>query len=378
MRLRITLLLAILMIAGLAGTNGVQAETPTPTTESTPTSDFSPPTPSVSTYTGPSTIEYTAPDTDGDGCPDRLELGPKQKEGGRRDPTNPWDWWNPTHSGKNTVADILTVVYHFGQYQGQSGYSTEYDRTPLGPNPWNLGPPDGRINVQDLVLMGQQYNHGCQPVRIQIDVLKTCNNSVAEAASVDPSFTGCVLYRNASGQINDVQVVSWSQYGEAASICTSCGPPPEDPGAWYSAAGTAEYKIVWPFVTRVCTPFGGYCWNVTWAEVTLLSYKMNCRWDYFDGPDSNFYDGVTVNHDCSDRPFSSIGLYGLESQDGVPAYTRIPGHKEVSAKSNGQIGVFSVSGVALRHYPVVLNCIMGPRTTSPPLNGADSYCWATG
>ena len=105
--------------------------------------------------------DYLNPDTDGDGCTESQELGPDEKLGGRRDPTNPWDYFNPTGDLQNRVDDILAVVYHFGEGLGDPGYSTAYDRTGVGPDPWNLGPPDGLIRVGDILAIVQQYQHDC-------------------------------------------------------------------------------------------------------------------------------------------------------------------------------------------------------------------------
>jgi hypothetical protein len=104
------------------------------------------------------------PDADADGCPDSSELQTapgSERSGGRRDPLNPWDYFNPTHDGQNRVDDILAVIQHFGKNRGDPGYSTDYDRTGIGPNPWNLGPPDGQVRVADIIAEIHQYGHDC-------------------------------------------------------------------------------------------------------------------------------------------------------------------------------------------------------------------------
>ncbi len=100
-------------------------------------------------------------DTDGDGCPDADENGPSETAGGRRDYLNPWDYFNPTNDGVNLVDDIVAVVDHYGLEDGQEGYDQKYDRTYVGPNPWNLGPPDGVILVADILHAVEQYGHDC-------------------------------------------------------------------------------------------------------------------------------------------------------------------------------------------------------------------------
>jgi hypothetical protein len=103
-------------------------------------------------------------DSDGDGCPNLAELqttSGSELSGGRRDPLNPWDYFNPTHDGKNRVDDILAVVQHFGKNQGDAGYSSDFDRTYIGPNPWNLGPPDGHVTISDILAILVQFGHDC-------------------------------------------------------------------------------------------------------------------------------------------------------------------------------------------------------------------------
>ena len=100
------------------------------------------------------------PDTDLDGCTDAQELGPDDNVGGRRDPTNPWDYFNPTMDGENRVDDILAVIAHFGENDPPN--SDPYDRTLLGPNPWDLGPPNGQVGIEDILNQAAQYGHDCR------------------------------------------------------------------------------------------------------------------------------------------------------------------------------------------------------------------------
>jgi len=103
-------------------------------------------------------------DQDKDGCPDENEqqmATGTESSGGLRDYLNPWDYFNPTHDGQNRVDDILVVAAHYGKNAGDQGYSTDYDRTYVGPNAWNLGPPNGQIRIDDVLLQLRQYNHDC-------------------------------------------------------------------------------------------------------------------------------------------------------------------------------------------------------------------------
>jgi len=104
-------------------------------------------------------------DSDGDGCPDVAELqtaAGSEFSCGRRDPYNPWDYFNPTGSKKNAIEDIVAVVQHYFKSQGDPGYDTKYDRTYIGLNPWDLGPPDGHILIEDVVYIVNQYFHTCK------------------------------------------------------------------------------------------------------------------------------------------------------------------------------------------------------------------------
>ncbi len=106
-------------------------------------------------------------DTDGDGCPDVRErqtaIG-SELTGGRRDPNNPWDHFDPEKVNTphiQSAADIVIVVQHYGLNAGDPGYSTAFDRTALGPNLWNLGPPDGLIRAADILAAVKQFGHNC-------------------------------------------------------------------------------------------------------------------------------------------------------------------------------------------------------------------------
>lgn len=103
-------------------------------------------------------------DDDNDGCPDLRELATglgAQNSGGNRDPLNPWDYFNPTHDGQNRVDDILAVVAQYFVDQANVNYTQDTDRTLVGPNAWNLGPPDGFQRVADILNIVRQYYHDC-------------------------------------------------------------------------------------------------------------------------------------------------------------------------------------------------------------------------
>jgi len=103
-------------------------------------------------------------DSDGDGCTDGEELGSELAAGGRRNPLNPWDFYDVTGDGAvNMLDDIFAVTNAFGPATGPN-YSEALDRSPPPPgvDPWHLGPPDGVINVNDDVLAAVlQFGHHC-------------------------------------------------------------------------------------------------------------------------------------------------------------------------------------------------------------------------
>jgi hypothetical protein len=105
----------------------------------------------------------TAGDSDGDGCTDKQESTSNPALGGGRDYTNPWDFFDPTADGRHRLDDVLAVLHHYGLSASSSDdYSTALDRTVLGPNPWNLGPPDGGIGIDDALIITSLYRQDCK------------------------------------------------------------------------------------------------------------------------------------------------------------------------------------------------------------------------
>ena len=130
-------------------------------------------------------------DFDQDGCTNGQEFGDNPNAGGVRNPLYFWDYYdvwthpasNPailTRDGFVTLADILAVAAHFGpsvsfltKEDYRSNALTEptsdadknaaYDRGPsIGPNPWDKGPPDGTIAIDDDILaVAAQFGHTC-------------------------------------------------------------------------------------------------------------------------------------------------------------------------------------------------------------------------
>ncbi len=112
---------------------------------------------------GANRISYLAPDSDGDGCGDARELGPDPTLGGQRDPNNPFDFYDVNGDGRVTMSDVTAVIQSFGPASGPN-YRTARDRSapPPGGHPWELGHPDGVINLLDDVAgVIKQYGHSC-------------------------------------------------------------------------------------------------------------------------------------------------------------------------------------------------------------------------
>lgn len=133
-------------------------------------------------------------DTDSDGCNNERELGPDPASGGARHPINYWDFAdvpagssNPlARDGAVTVSDIVSVVRRYGSDDNvgtapinrntdpltpaspavmpsgsKENYHPAFDRTLLGPNPWNVGEPDGAIVIDDIFHVVAQFGHSC-------------------------------------------------------------------------------------------------------------------------------------------------------------------------------------------------------------------------
>jgi hypothetical protein len=123
-------------------------------------------------------------DSDGDGCTDAAEARTapgSETAGGRRDPSNPWDFFDvptgapPARDGLVSVSDLAAVVARFGSSGNAGGspfaappappaYHTAFDRGGIvaGGQLWNLRPPNGTINVSDIVAVIAQFGHSCQ------------------------------------------------------------------------------------------------------------------------------------------------------------------------------------------------------------------------
>ncbi len=148
-------------------TYGCGIATPTPTPTATPCPDND----------GDTICDGADPDDDNDGCTDVAELQTavgSEVTGGRRDPFDFWDFFDPNRDRAVSLGDFLAVLARFGS-TGDPGidplsepppapaYHTRYDRTgaPPGANPWQAGPPDGSIGLTDFLALLAQFGHTC-------------------------------------------------------------------------------------------------------------------------------------------------------------------------------------------------------------------------
>jgi len=101
-------------------------------------------------------------DTDEDRCMDAWELGPSPAAGGKRNPLDPWDYFNPSGDGRNRVDDVLAVLDRYYLSDSDPGYSTVFDRGGFdGPNAWDVRPPDGRVRIDDILAAVRSYLQDC-------------------------------------------------------------------------------------------------------------------------------------------------------------------------------------------------------------------------
>ena len=143
------------------------------------------PTPTPTDEPGPSPEPTGEPgpslDSDGDGCADDKELGPDEVLGGKRDPANFWDFFDPNLDGAIGFGDFLLLLQHFGATDangqasinrnsdplttpdaGPGTYHPRFDRgVVVGPNGWDRAPPNGAIGFTDFLALLVQFGHTC-------------------------------------------------------------------------------------------------------------------------------------------------------------------------------------------------------------------------
>jgi hypothetical protein len=89
---------------------------------------------------------------------------------------NRWDFFDPTGNGTIDADDALAVTARFATSDpdvsaqdafepptSPTGYYAGVDRGAIiGPYPWNLGPPDGTITIDDVSAIIVQFGHTCR------------------------------------------------------------------------------------------------------------------------------------------------------------------------------------------------------------------------
>ena len=102
----------------------------------------------------------------------------------------------------NITDDVLAVAQAFGDRNGPN-YTLDKDRTYVGPNDWNLGPPDGFINQPvDVLHVAHQFGHTCGPLPLPSDYT-TYNTYDAENRLATKTESGATTsyYYGATGAL---------------------------------------------------------------------------------------------------------------------------------------------------------------------------------
>jgi hypothetical protein len=103
-------------------------------------------------------------DTDNDGCFDGREVRTATYtpgQGGDRDPTNVWDFFDVNGSRTIDLQDALSVLQHFGS-NGQSAASNLRDRSVPDPaKPWRTAEADNGVDLQDALNSLKSFGANC-------------------------------------------------------------------------------------------------------------------------------------------------------------------------------------------------------------------------
>ena len=114
-------------------------------------------------------------DDDNDGCSDEQELGPDERLGGRRDPHNFWDFFDPNRDRAVGLLDFLAVLRHFNTAGDPSTLDPDGPEPPPGEywaladrggqapggDPWDELPANGSIGLADFLSVLRQFGHTC-------------------------------------------------------------------------------------------------------------------------------------------------------------------------------------------------------------------------
>jgi hypothetical protein len=103
-------------------------------------------------------------DTDGDGCKDGVEARPlafAPQNGGDRNPTRMWDFFDLTGNRTIDLSDTLSVLQYFGD-PGTSPQANLRDRAvPSMLKPWQLVEANNGVDLQDALNNLSSFGHSC-------------------------------------------------------------------------------------------------------------------------------------------------------------------------------------------------------------------------
>lgn len=101
-------------------------------------------------------------DSDGDGCDDMQELGADPQQGGRRDPSDRWDYYDITGDRRIDLTDALRLLDFYGDEPGQ--YDPALDRVALDlSEPWRTSLSTDGIDLTDALTSLSSFGHSCAP-----------------------------------------------------------------------------------------------------------------------------------------------------------------------------------------------------------------------
>lgn len=317
----------------------------------------------------PDTITYVSMhpspplDTDGDGCLDAAETSPYPETGGMRDPTDPYDYFEVTRDGRIDTLDTTKVAFRWGSEEGDLLYNPKFDRSvELVTGPFDLGPPDGGIDISDLQVMYNQFGHTCGPVTVTVDVTNDCGGNVRESTEPPTSAQECVIVRDDAGTIVDVVLAETTiEKGPNEPICEDCGGPAGSPsGSWYGTSASVKNEAKSP-PARICgclPVLGCYCYDIPHSQVVWAGVYMTCEWNYFDGSYDHPYDGVIADIGCR-RHSEAFWPFRVETEHPIDGRWVVFGFQAERWTST----LFSdqpISGIIIAQFTLWVEIGMGP------------------
>jgi hypothetical protein len=219
-------------------------------------------------------LAVTANDVDGDGCSDGEEIGPYKHFGGRRDPANFWDFddvpTGPSLSRDGIVAvdDLAQIVARFGSNDAAPGdftrasdpfsapnapvtpsgaranYHPSYDRSPAGVEDdlWELGPPNGAIDIGDIARATTQFGDRCTGPEIEGSWTTGAPMPTARTEVTGATLDG-VVYVIGGFISNGTHVALVEAYDTATDAWLSPNPAPLPQALDHAGAASVNGKL---------------------------------------------------------------------------------------------------------------------------------------